>query len=118
MKPAALMIHVEDIDLALAWYQKAFPMAEARYMADFDMTLLFVNDFILELVKADTKVASGKCGTVLYWAVDSITDTLIHFKSIGANLYRGPLEIEDGLSLCQVEDPFGNLIGIRGKLTP
>ncbi|ENQ8069515.1 TPA: glyoxalase/bleomycin resistance/dioxygenase family protein, partial [Vibrio parahaemolyticus] len=26
-------------------------------------------------------------------------------------------EIEDGLSMCQVEDPFGNLIGLRGKTT-
>ncbi|POC51519.1 glyoxalase/bleomycin resistance/dioxygenase family protein, partial [Vibrio vulnificus] len=23
----------------------------------------------------------------------------------------------NGLSMCQVEDPFGNLIGLRGKAT-
>ncbi|MBE3659112.1 glyoxalase/bleomycin resistance/dioxygenase family protein, partial [Vibrio navarrensis] len=28
-----------------------------------------------------------------------------------------PMEIENGLSMCQVEDPFGNLIGLRGKAT-
>ncbi|MBE4422408.1 glyoxalase/bleomycin resistance/dioxygenase family protein, partial [Vibrio parahaemolyticus] len=27
------------------------------------------------------------------------------------------MEIEDGLSMCQVEDSFGNLIGLRGKTT-
>ncbi|TOL44982.1 glyoxalase/bleomycin resistance/dioxygenase family protein, partial [Vibrio parahaemolyticus] len=40
-----------------------------------------------------------------------------HFQKLGARLYRGPMEIEDGLSMCQVEDPFGNLIGLRGKTT-
>ena len=28
----------------------------------------------------------------------------------------GPMEIEGGQSICQIEDPFGNLIGLRGKM--
>jgi len=66
---------------------------------------------------ADEKVSSGKSGTVLYWSVDHLTGSLERFYSLGAKLYRGPMDIEDGLSMCQVEDPFGNLIGLRGKLS-
>ncbi|MDX8425330.1 VOC family protein, partial [Vibrio parahaemolyticus] len=42
---------------------------------------------------------------------------LSRFEAIGASLYRGPMEIENGLSMCQLEDPFGNLIGLRGATT-
>ncbi|MEZ8336060.1 glyoxalase/bleomycin resistance/dioxygenase family protein, partial [Vibrio splendidus] len=31
--------------------------------------------------------------------------------------YRGPMAIENGLFMCQIEDPFGNLIGLRGATT-
>ncbi|GAB6263071.1 hypothetical protein PSSHI_33150 [Photobacterium sp. R1] len=43
--------------------------------------------------------------------------SLAYFESLGAKLYRGSMEIENGLSMCQVENPFGNLIGLRGKST-
>ena len=115
LKAMTLLIHVSDIEKGLAWYQKAFPNAKERYLKEFDMKLLDVNGFILEIVMSDDKVASGKAGTVLYWLVDSLNDALTHFESIGAKLYRGPMAIESGLRMCQVEDPFGNLIGLKGK---
>ncbi len=33
--------------------------------------------------------------------------------ALGAKLYRGPLDIEDNQVICQLMDPFGNLIGLR-----
>ncbi|ELV8773465.1 glyoxalase/bleomycin resistance/dioxygenase family protein, partial [Vibrio harveyi] len=51
------------------------------------------------------------------WSVGNLCVALADFQKLGARLYRGPMEIEDGLSMCQVEDPFGNLIGLRGKTT-
>jgi len=114
MTPAVLLIHVSDIPLALAWYQNAFPMAKPCYLAEFDMTLLQINGFSIEIVKADNKVSSGKSGTVLYWSVPCLSEALTHFEALGAKLYRGPMAIETGLSMCQLEDPFGNLIGLKG----
>ena len=38
-----------------------------------------------------------------------------HFSELGATLYRGPMLIENALAMCQVKDPFGNLIGLRGE---
>lgn len=116
MKPTAVLVHVHDVKKVLAWYQKAFPTATAHYMEAFDFTQLTIGDFSLEIVQADEKVSAGKCGTVLYWAVDNLDESLAHFRSLGATLYRGPMNIENGLAMCQVEDPFGNLIGLRGSL--
>ncbi|MGF1694481.1 glyoxalase/bleomycin resistance/dioxygenase family protein [Vibrio kyushuensis] len=116
MYPVAALIYVPDVTLGLKWYQSAFPEAVATYLPEFEFTVLKINGFSLELVQADEKVGAGKNGTVLYWSVDSLTDSLHHLTSLGATLYRGPLNIEDGLSMCQVEDPFGNLIGLRGLI--
>jgi len=117
MKPSAIMIHVQNIEEGLAWYEKAFPNAKREHIDSFDFTLLKVDDFDLEIVRADEKVSSGKSGTVLYWCVADLKEALIRFQNLGATLYRGPLKIENGRGMCQLEDPFGNLIGLKGPYT-
>ncbi|MEZ8306956.1 glyoxalase/bleomycin resistance/dioxygenase family protein [Vibrio splendidus] len=117
MIPSAVLVHVPDVSMGLEWYKKAFPEAIEVYHPSFDFTLLDLNGFSLEIVQADEKVGAGKSGTVIYWSVSNLSTALTHFKGLGAHLYRGPMEIEEGLSMCQVEDPFGNLIGLRGKVT-
>lgn len=62
----------------------------------------------------------GKSGTVLHWSVARLPAVLDHFEEFSTNLYRvylGPIDIENGISICQFEYPFGNLIGIRGTNT-
>ena len=117
LKPIAVLIHVPDVNIGLQWYQKAFPMATVTYLPESNFTVLSMDGFMLEIVQADEKVGVGKSGTVLYWSVENINISLDFFHSIGAKLYRGPLNIENGFLMCQVEDPFGNLIGLQGKAT-
>ncbi|MEM9775649.1 MAG: VOC family protein [Chloroflexota bacterium] len=116
LKPAALLIHVPNIEEGIAWYKQAFPRATQKKLAQFDFTILVVDDFQIEVVQADEKVGSGKKGTVLYWAVDDFNGERARLEQLGATLYRGPMTIEDGLQMCQLEDPFGNLIGLRGPI--
>ncbi|XNG99002.1 glyoxalase/bleomycin resistance/dioxygenase family protein [Vibrio cyclitrophicus] len=118
MNPSAVLIHVPDVAKGLEWYKKAFPDAVSVHYPEFDFTILDLNGFSLEIAQADEKVCSGKSGTVLYWSVASLPVALAHFETLGAHLYRGSIDIENGLSMCQVEDPFGNLIGIRGTIVP
>lgn len=73
-----------------------------------------IGDFLIEVVRADDKIPGGKAGTVLYWAVADLIEAVAHFESLGSEVYRGPMPIEDGQGMCQVTDPFGNLIGLRG----
>ncbi|AYA39712.1 glyoxalase/bleomycin resistance/dioxygenase family protein [Xenorhabdus nematophila] len=114
MKPATLLIPVPDVKAGLEWYQCAFPSARSVYLAEFDFTVLELGDFSLDIVQADEKVSSGQQGTVLYWFVPCLNTSIRHFQAIGAQLYRGPMKIDSGLGMCQVKDPFGNLIGLKG----
>lgn len=111
---AAVMIHVADVVAARDWYQRAFPdSVAARSEADaFDY--LLIHGVQLELVPADQKVAAGPSGSVVYWRVEHFETVLAHMLSMGARLYRGPMQIEGNLYMCQVQDPWGNCIGLRG----
>ena len=114
MKPSALLIHVHDVQQGLNWYSRVFPNSKAISFDDGMPTALLIDGFLLELVISDEKVGSGKFGTIMYWMVPQLDFAIQSFIGIGAKLYRGPMAIEDGLGMCQLEDPFGNLIGLRG----
>jgi len=115
LQPAAVLIHVTDVESALSWYQNLFDSAKLSHHESNKLAVLDINGFLLEIVEADNKVANGKSGTVLYWSVFNLDATLARFLDNGAELYRGPMAIENGLEMCQVLDPYGNLIGLRGK---
>jgi predicted enzyme related to lactoylglutathione lyase len=112
MKPVANLVHVPDVEAALAWYKLAFENAIERVFDD--LVVLDVNGFAIELVNADEKVSAGKSGSVTYWSVDDLEAEIARFSELGSIVYRGPMKIEDGMGMCQVTDPFGNLIGLRG----
>jgi predicted enzyme related to lactoylglutathione lyase len=115
---AAVMIHTPEPEAALAWYQRAFPSARRIVLSNLSFELLRVGEIQLEFVPSDEKVAAGPAGTVVYWVVHDFKLELQRLQGLGASLYRGPLEIEDGQAMCQVRDPWGNCLGIRGKLSP
>ena len=118
LRPSALLVYVDDIQQGLIWYKQAFPESRSVCLKEFNLTVLDINGFSLEIVQADAKVSSGKSGTVLYWSVLDLEKEIERFQNLGASLYRGPMVIEDGLGMCQVEDPFGNLIGLKGVFKP
>ncbi|MEO1144103.1 MAG: hypothetical protein AAFY26_00660 [Cyanobacteria bacterium J06638_22] len=64
--------------------------------------------------QADGKVSCGAAGQVAYWQVTDFDAVLNHAIHLGAQLYRGPLDREDGTCMCQVKNPDGNLIGFFG----
>ena len=114
VKPTAVMIHVHALAEARAWYKAAFPTAREIHLDAPEFISLEIDDFTIELVLADEEVSSGKAGSVLYWRVADLRAAIAHFTALGSTVYRGPMAIEDGLGMCQVTDPFGNLIGLRG----
>lgn len=111
---AAILVHVPDPEAGLAWYTSAFPEAEQFRLDEFDFSYLRIGTIDLEIVQADEKVASGAAGSVVYWAVADLDRALAHFAALGAHLYRGPMAIQEELWMCQVRDPWGNCIGLRG----
>jgi predicted enzyme related to lactoylglutathione lyase len=110
---AAVLVHVLDCQAGLDWYQAAFSNAK-RVWIESEFEFLDIDGVQVEIVPSDEKVSSGAAGTVVYWRVEDLNAALEHFESLGASLYRGPMEIENSLSMCQVRDPWGNCIGLRG----
>ncbi|MBC8716277.1 VOC family protein [Ochrobactrum sp. Marseille-Q0166] len=111
---SAILIHVSDVDAAIEWYRKAFPHAVLKHLEAFDFSYLQIGDVDLEIVPADEKLLSGAAGSIVYWHVEDFDQSLAHFIAIGGTLYRGPLEIQDNMRMCQIRDPSGNCVGLRG----
>lgn len=111
---AAVMIHTPAPAAALAWYEKAFPAARRVSLEASGFTFLQIGELRIEFVPADAKVSAGPSGTVVYWEVEDFEISLRELQALGARLYRGPMAIENGQVMCQVQDPWGNCIGIRG----
>jgi len=112
----AVMIHVADVGAALDWYQQALVGATRKRLPPphDDLVVLDLGGVMVELVAADGKVSSGAAGAVVYWHAVEFDAMLQHLLSLGAVLHRGPADIEDGMKMCQVRDPWGNCIGLRG----
>lgn len=111
---SAVLVHVEDMAKGLEWYQKAFPDAVLTVSQPSGFAFLQIGQTQLELVPADDKVGSGAAGSVVYWWTDDFEKSVTHLEGLGGELYRGPLRIDDNLIMCQVRDPWGNCIGLRG----
>ena len=114
---AAVMIHVDNIESGLDWYQKALPGSRRQTIAQFDFDYLDYQGVMIEVVGADEKVSSGASGSVVYWWVDDFQKHLSTLLTLGATLYRGPITIDQGMQMCQVKDLWGNCVGIRGRFT-
>jgi len=111
---AAVLVHVSDPEAGRSWYSRAFPEAQHLKLED-GFELLQLQGTSIEIVPADEKVKSGPAGTVVYWRVENFDEAISHLKALGAVLYRGPMNIEQGQRMCQVRDPWGNCIGLRGR---
>ncbi|MBY0282201.1 MAG: glyoxalase/bleomycin resistance/dioxygenase family protein [Alphaproteobacteria bacterium] len=112
---SAIMIHVPDWKEGLAWYEKAFPEAKRISYPEFSFECLEINGIQIEIVNADEKVGIGSFGVAVDWEVECFDNALKHLVELGATLYREPMKIEYGKKMCKLKDPFGNLIGLRGK---
>jgi predicted enzyme related to lactoylglutathione lyase len=113
----AVLVHVPDIAAGLAWYGKAFRDSTLKTITQPQpLHYLDIGGVMLEMVPADDKVTHAAAGSVVYWRTPNFAATLAHFLSVGATLYRGPLDVELGQRMCQVRDPWGNCIGIKGPI--
>lgn len=115
-RPApAVLIHSGDPSASRAWYQRLLDARALHLGEPWNVDMLERSGIQLEFVPADAKVASGAAGSVLYWPMDDFDAARRHAETLGAKLYRGPLDIEDGARMAQFKDPWGNLFGLRGR---
>ncbi|MGE8413712.1 MAG: VOC family protein [Pseudomonas sp.] len=109
----AVMIHAADWRAATTWYAQAFPDARRIVHEPDDFGHLQLAGLSLEIVPCDAKVDQGPAGSVVYWRVQDLPAEVRRLSALGGRLYRGPMAIEGGEWICQVQDPWGNCIGLR-----
>jgi predicted enzyme related to lactoylglutathione lyase len=111
---ASVMVHVAEVEAGIAWYERAFTAGRRESTGNLGFARLAIGEAFIEIVPADSKVSSGAAGSVVYWRVAQFESALSHLQGEGATLYRGPMSVENGERMCQVQDPWGNCIGLRG----
>jgi uncharacterized protein len=110
-----VMYFVPDPEAAGDWYARLFGIEKTRFYNP-DFFVLRVGGVDVFFHPADTKGPSGVAGQVVYWRVEDFDAAVRHAESLGATLYRGPLDRTDGTFMCQMKDPFGNAFGMIGQL--
>lgn len=110
----SIYLFVNDVVTSKDWYSKVLnlkPIIELQDYAEFK-----VNQFNhLCLHPQDLKSPLSTGGCVGYWKVKNIKSAIEHFQNHGAKIYRGPLLVENHQQICQMLDPFGNIIGLIGS---
>ncbi|KAI9129733.1 glyoxalase/bleomycin resistance/dioxygenase family protein (plasmid) [Acaryochloris sp. CCMEE 5410] len=107
------MYFVSDRHAAAEWYSCLFDI-EITWLENLEHFFIRVGDQEVWFHQSDSKVPSGAAGHVTYWQVTDFDVVLERAIHLGAKLYRGPLDRQDGNYMCQVMDPDGNLIGLIG----
>lgn len=108
--PGNVFYFVHDLAEATRWYVARLsvePTVRARQLVMFD-----VAGTRLTLHEADEFNQPGPSGTVAYWTVGDVDATVAQWSAHGATTHRGPKTIMTGERLCQMLDPFGNLLGL------
>lgn len=108
-----IMYFVADRHAAAEWYSNLFEI-EITYLGNPEHFFIQVGEQEVWFHQSDSKVASGAAGHVAYWRVIDFDRALERATLLGAQLYRGPLDRQDGTYMCQVKDLDGNLIGLIG----
>ena len=110
---AEIMYFVSDRRVAAEWYSNLFGI-EITYLENPEHFFIQVGEQQVWFHQSDSKVPSGAAGHVAYWQVTDFDRVLEQATLLGAQLYRGPLDRQDGTYMCQVKDLDGNLIGLIG----
>ena len=110
----SVYLFVSDVKKSSAWYSKVLNTPLTIDEDKFGLIKIGSNEMCFHQADEKSPVSTG--GSVAYWSVENLTDTLDLFLKHGGLLYRGPIEIpESNEGICQIKDPFGNIIGLRGK---
>lgn len=108
-----VMYFVFDRRVAAEWYSNLFDI-KITWLENPEHFFIRVGNQDVWFHQSDSKVPSGAAGHVAYWEVTDFDAVLERATQLGAKLYRGPLDRQDGSYMCQVKDLDGNLIGLIG----
>jgi catechol 2,3-dioxygenase-like lactoylglutathione lyase family enzyme len=103
---------VADLPQAVDWYTRLLGRAPKRPMSQ--LATFALGPATLTLHEVDEyNAAAPAAGAVAYWTVSDVDSAVAEAIALGGVAHRGPKTVFNGDRLCQVLDPFGNLLGLR-----
>lgn len=110
----ALYLFVDDVKKSSSWYSKVLNIPLKINENHFGLIEIGDNQLCFHREDLKSPVSTGGC--VGYWRVNDLRETANLFVKHGGVIYRGPIEIpENNEGICQIKDPFGNVIGLQGE---
>jgi predicted enzyme related to lactoylglutathione lyase len=103
---------VEHLDRARSWYERLLgtnPIEVQPQLVTFEIGSVRLTLHVGDEFNTPAELR----GTVAYWGVDDVDEAVAQAVALGAVAHRGPKTIFTGERLCQLQDPFGNLLGVR-----
>ncbi|HVD04373.1 MAG TPA: VOC family protein [Gemmatimonadaceae bacterium] len=101
---------VTDLAKAKAWYSEAFgitPYFDEPFYVGFE-----VGGYELGLDPDVSRQQPGPGGSVAYWGVRDLAETLARLREQNVNVTAPLQEVGEGIKVAAVSDPFGNRIGL------
>jgi RimJ/RimL family protein N-acetyltransferase/predicted enzyme related to lactoylglutathione lyase len=106
---------VKNLEQSKNWYSNVLGISP--WLDTPDYVEFRVGQGGLAMSLSDEKSPYSTGGQVAYWRVQDIKRAISFFTAHGATTFRGPLNIENDEAICQISDPFGNIVGLIGKTT-
>jgi len=109
-----LVYQVRDVEAAAAWYGRVLDLEPA--FASPVATIFRIGHGSLSLSRADTGAPAADDGRLsAYWEVDDVDRAYARLLELGARAKSPPKNLLT-LRVAQVVDPFGNVLGISGRI--
>jgi len=107
---AHLAINVKNVDKSIEFYKKLFgiePYFDEPFYVGFN-----VGGFELGLDPDTSDQGPGPGGSVTYWGVASMDDTMKSIRAAGATIHSDAKDVGGGIKVASILDPFGNVVGL------
>ena len=109
----SVIFFVDDVLQSVEWYKQLLgvePVVREGRLSHFE-----VGGTVLYFHPADDKSPVNTGNQIVYWEVDFFGSAVAKACDMGASIHRGPKELKDGVMVCQIKDPFGNVFGVQGR---
>ncbi|MCM2280401.1 MAG: GNAT family N-acetyltransferase [Bdellovibrionaceae bacterium] len=108
-----VILFTSDIQASREFYRRAFAVEPILDLPEICEFKIGTRSLILQ--PGDPQFPAGTQTELAYWPVEHFDQAVALLKSLGGEVFRGPLSLGDGDHICQIRDPLGNQIGLRGK---
>ena len=114
-KLATIRIVTKDFGSSKAFVEGLFQMNPVEDQELFASYML--EGTIIDLVQEDDFNSSSSGGAIPYWEVNALDEVLDKAQELGAEIYRGPLLVEETLQkIVQIKSSCGLVLGFEQRI--